>query len=93
MNCQLCFSSVSVPHLSNGSSYTEFKQLLKFCTGGEMKPARGVVFVEVSPDNDSTNTSTCLCEVVFPKNMANLTYEQFKSTFSLLIESNSFNCV
>ena len=56
-------------------------------------PPSGVVFVEVSPDNESIYASTCLCEIIFPQNMATLDYEDLKSVLSVLIQGNSFNCV
>lgn len=72
---------------------TELKQLLKFSTGGEERPPSGVVFVEVSPDNESIYASTCLCEVIFPQNMASLEYKHFKGALSAVVQDDSFNCI
>lgn len=77
----------------NISSCTELKQLLKFSTGGEERPPNGVVFVEVSPDNESIYASTCLCEIIFPQDMATLEYKVFQTALSVVVQGNSFNCV
>ena len=58
-----------------------------------MRPPCGVVFVEVSPGNESIYVSTCLCEISFPEHMATLDYEDFRNVFSVLIQGNSLNCV